>query len=63
MLKGACRPRAIQSSIPILCAAGIALLCLLPSGRNGLAQQQTPNATVVLAKCQQCHGETRRCRT
>jgi hypothetical protein len=57
MLKGACRPRAIQSSIPILCAVGIALLCLLPAGRNVLAQQPTPNATAVLAKCQQCHGE------
>ncbi len=48
-----------RSSIANRSVAAILGLCLLMSGSGVLGQQsQTSTATAVLAKCQQCHGET-----
>ncbi len=51
-------PRRSRSLIAALSVWAVAMLSLLMPGSAVLGQKQAPNATAVLAKCQQCHGET-----
>jgi len=58
MPQGSPGVRTARSSIG-LSVFGIASLCLFLSGSAVFGQKlQLPNVTAVLAKCQQCHGET-----
>ena len=47
-----------RSWLGVLPVAGIALLSLVMPGSVILGQKAAPNVTAVLAKCQQCHGES-----